>query len=158
MSESTDKRAVDLTALLQSGADMLRLTVQKNGNELDAVFEHGLKVFGNADLLIQVVTNLLQNAGLHTKNGTITFTAERHGVEIRITVRDTGAGISPELLSRVFERGVSGSGGTGFGLYLCKTVVESHGGRIWLESEQGKGATAAFTLPFYEGQYGGGEK
>jgi signal transduction histidine kinase len=56
----------------------------------------------------------------------------------------------------VFERGVSDGGGTGVGLYLCKTVVESHGGEIWIDSEPGKGAAVCFTLPVYEGQYGGG--
>ena len=71
-----------------------------------------------------------------------------------VTVKDTGDGISAELLPRVFERGVS-AGGTGFGLYLCKTVVESHGGRIWIESEPGSGTTVSLALPTYEGQYGG---
>jgi len=59
------------------------------------------------------------------------------------------------LLPRVFERGVSYSGGTGVGLFLCKSVVESHGGKIWLESELKNGTTVHFTLPVYEGQYGG---
>jgi signal transduction histidine kinase len=74
--------------------------------------------------------------------------------EIIITVRDTGIGISSEILPRVFERGVS-TDGTGYGLYLCKTIVESHGGKIWIESEPGNGATIYYTLPVYEGQFGG---
>lgn len=154
MSENTDKQSVDFSALLQSSADMLRISIQKHGNTLETEIETGLRVFGNADLLAQVIFNLLQNAGAHTENGEITLAAEKNGGEISISVRDTGTGISPEMLPRVFERGVS-SGGTGFGLYLCRTVVESHGGRIWIESEPGKGATAIFTLPFYEGQFGG---
>jgi signal transduction histidine kinase len=71
-----------------------------------------------------------------------------------VTVTDTGTGIAAELLPHVFERGVS-TGGTGFGLYLCKTVVESHGGRIWIESTPGSGTTTRFALPTYEGQFGG---
>jgi signal transduction histidine kinase len=154
MSENTDKTVVDLTALLQSIADMLRLNIQRTGNRLTVNIEPNMKVFGSADLLAQVVTNLIQNAGAHTMNGNISLSASKKGSEIHITVRDTGTGIAPELLPRIFERGVS-IGGTGFGLYLCKTVVESHGGKIWIESEPGKGTTVIFTLPFFEGQFGG---
>jgi signal transduction histidine kinase len=154
MSETTDRQELDLTTLLESSADMLRLTIQKRENTLTTELEPGLFVFGNADLLTQVVSNLLQNAGAHTESGSVRLTATKIGGEIYVTLRDTGTGISPELLPHVFERGVS-DGGTGFGLYLCKTVVESHGGRIWLESEQGRGTTASFTLPVYGGQFGG---
>ena len=108
-------------------------------------------MFGDADLLTQVLTNLLQNAGRHTENGAVTISAARTDHEIAVEVRDTGRGISPQLLPHVFERGVS-TDGTGFGLYLCKTVVESHGGRILIESAPGKGTAVCFTLPIYEGQ------
>jgi signal transduction histidine kinase len=167
ISESTDKQAIDLTTLLHSSAEMLRLNLTRRGNALTVNVEDGLCVFGNADLLAQVVSNLLTNAGAHTENGGVTLTASRNGGEITVSMRDTGTGISPDLLPRVFERGVS-AGGTGFGLYLCKAVVESHGGRIWIESpgapgesadslgwKQGVGTLAHFTLPVYEGQFGG---
>lgn len=154
MSENTDKRAIDFSSLLQSGAEMLRLNLQKRGNALEMQIEPGLRVFGSADLLAQAVSNLLQNAGRHTENGLILLTTAISGGTITVAVRDSGTGIAAELLPRVFQRGVS-DGGTGFGLYLCKTVVESHGGRIWIESEPGKGTAAFFTVPIYEGQYGG---
>ena len=126
------------------------------------------KIDFSMDLLSQVVSNILQNAGAHMEKGLIFITAARKINEITISVRDTGTGIPPELLSHVFERGVTdggntsgddglAGGGTGFGLYLCKTVVESHGGRIWIESELGQGTTVSFTLPAYEGQIGGNE-
>jgi len=158
MSESSGKEIVDFTALLTSGAEMLRLSLLKRGNTLVPVVAEGLRVFGSADLLAQVVTNLLQNAGKHTANGTITLCAQAAVGTITVTVSDTGSGIPEELLSRVFERGVSGGGGTGFGLYFCKTVVESHGGRIWIESEllsagQLGGTAVHFSLPVYEGQF-----
>ncbi len=156
MSESTDRQKLDFSSLVQSSVEMLRLNLSKRGNTMETDIEAGLDVFGNADLLAQVLTNLLQNAGTHTENGTVAVSAKRKGSTITVTVRDTGVGIAPELLPRVFERGVS-TGGTGFGLYLCKTVVESHGGRIWVDSEVGKGAAVHYTLPFYEGQLGGTE-
>jgi signal transduction histidine kinase len=74
--------------------------------------------------------------------------------KITITVKDNGSGIAPELLPHVFERGVT-KGGSGVGLFLCKTVVESHGGIIQIESEEGAGTAVTFTLPVYQGQYGG---
>lgn len=154
MSENTDKQAVDFSTLLRSSAEMFSLHLQKQGNTLTTEITGGLTVFGNADLLAQVVANLLQNAATHTRQGEVTLRAGKEGHEVLVTVKDTGDGISAELLPRLFERGVS-TGGTGFGLYLCKTVVESHGGRIWIESTPGNGTTVTFALPTYEGQFGG---
>lgn len=157
MSENTDKRAVDFTSLLRGSAEMLSLHLQKRGNRLTSEVAEELHVFGNADLLAQVMANLLQNSSAYTRQGEITLRAEKSGPEVQVTVKDTGDGISAELLPHVFERGVS-TGGTGFGLYLCKTVVESHGGRIWIESEPGSGTTVTLALPTYEGQFGGVEE
>lgn len=154
MSETTDKQAVDLTTMLRGSAEMFSLHLQKRGNLVTSKIEGGLQVFGNADLLAQVMANLLQNASAYTRQGEVTLKAEKSGSEVLVTVRDTGDGISAELLPHVFERGIS-TGGTGFGLYLCKTVVESHGGRIWIESEQGSGTVVILALPAYEGQFGG---
>jgi signal transduction histidine kinase len=153
ISDGADKSKLDLSELLHSVADMLRIHLHERGNEVKTEIETDLDIFGDADLLSQVAINLIQNAQKHTENDTITISAARDGSVITITVRDSGTGISPALLPRVFERGVS-DGGTGFGLYFCKAVVESHGGEIWIESEPGKGTGAYFTLPVYEGQYG----
>ncbi|MDR1765518.1 MAG: HAMP domain-containing histidine kinase [Lachnospiraceae bacterium] len=157
MSENVDKRRMDLSALLQSGADMLRLNLAKGGSVIETDIEPGLIVFGNADLLAQVLTNLLQNAGAHMENGKARVSARGEGGFIMVEVKDTGTGIAPELLPHVFERGVS-TGGTGFGLYLCRTVIETHGGKIWIESEPGRGTAVFYTLPVYEGQFGGDRK
>jgi signal transduction histidine kinase len=157
MSENTDRQKLDYSALLHSGTEMLRLTLSERGNTLETNIENELIVFGNADLLAQVLTNILQNVRAYTENCNVMLNAHKKGGEIIVTVRDTGMGIPPELLPNVFERGVS-TDGTGFGLYLCKTVVESHGGRIWIESEPGKGTAVFYILPVYEGQFGGAEK
>lgn len=154
MSEKADRQELNLSSLLQSGVEMLRLNLGKHGNVIETDIEKELTVFGNADLLAQVLTNILQNAGAHTENGTVTVCAKKSGGEITVSVSDTGAGISPELLPRVFERGVS-TDGTGYGLFLCKTVVESHGGKIWIESEPERGTAVYYTLAVYEGQFGG---
>ena len=68
---------------------------------------------------------------------------------ITVTVRDSGAGVTPEIMPHIFERGVS-EGGTGLGLAICKTAIEAHNGTITVESEQGKGAAVILTLPVYE--------
>ncbi len=157
MSENSYRRKMDLSSLLLSGVEMLRLNLRKRGNVIETDIEKNLQVFGNADLLAQVLSNLLQNAGAHMENGIATVSAKMEGGVITVSVRDTGTGISPELLPHVFKRGVS-SGGTGFGLHLCKTVIESHGGKIWIESEPGSGTVVFCTLPVYEGQFGGENK
>lgn len=153
MTETTERQPLCISTLLQSNADILRLSLGKRGNALVTRLEPELMVFGNADLLTQVVLNLMQNANTHTKNGTIALSARKTGTNITVSVQDTGTGIAPELLPGVFERGVS-NGGTGFGLHICKTVIESHRGSIWLESEPEQGTTATFVLPCYEGQFG----
>lgn len=154
MTENTDRQKLDLSQLLQNTAEILRLNIVKQGNSIETDVESNLCVFGNADLLMQVFSNILQNAGANTKDGVIAASAKKQGNVIEVTVRDTGVGIPPDLLPRVFERGVS-TGGTGYGLYLCKMVVESHGGKIWIESTLDSGTTVYFTLPYYEGQLGG---
>lgn len=154
MSENTDKRTVDFTTLLRGSSEMFSLHLQKRNNRLTTEIAEGLNVFGNADLLAQVMANLLQNAAAHTRHGVVALQAGKSGHEVLVTVRDTGDGISAELLPHVFERGIS-TGGTGFGLYLCKTIVESHGGRIWIESAPGRGTVVTLALPTYEGQFGG---
>ncbi|MDR1589330.1 MAG: HAMP domain-containing histidine kinase [Oscillospiraceae bacterium] len=157
--ENTEKSMVDLSVLLRSTADMLQLVLNRRGNTLETDIADGMAVYADADLLAQVAVNIIQNAHAHTANDILRLCAARDGEMITVSVADNGSGIAPELLPRVFERGVSGKdgdgGGTGVGLFLCKTVVESHGGRIWVESEPGKGTTVSFTLPVHAGQMGG---
>ena len=152
ISENSEKVRTDFTELLRSAADMLWLLLQKRGNELVVEVSEGLVVFGDTDLLSQVIVNLIQNAHAHTENDTIRLLAVRDGGMITVTIGDCGSGIPEDLLPHVFERGVSDGSGTGFGLPLCKTIVESHGGVISMESERGKGTAARFSLPVYEGQ------
>ncbi len=102
----------------------------------------------------RVIVNLLHNAIKFTPEGGRigVRAAQGEGDEVMIEVWDTGVGIAPEDLPRIFERfyradRARGGGGTGLGLAIAKHIVEAHGGRIWAESEPGHGATFRFTLP-----------
>ncbi|MEW6142638.1 MAG: ATP-binding protein, partial [Chloroflexota bacterium] len=103
----------------------------------------------------QVLDNLIDNAVKYSNPGTtVTIETKARGEEVFISVADQGVGIPEEELPKVFDRAYRakhrlspGASGLGFGLGLCKGLVEAHGGRIWLESELGKGTTAFFTLP-----------
>lgn len=152
ISSHADRTRADLSGLLENVVDMMQLVVSGHGNELRTDIQEDIIVFGNMDLLTQVMMNLIQNADQHTRNGGIWLYAKEDGGKIVVTVGDNGSGISPELLPYVFERGVS-DGGTGFGLFLCKTAVESHGGTIRITSKPGKGTEVIITLPVYQGQF-----
>ena len=109
---------------------------------------------GDRDKLIQVVVNLLSNAVKFTKEGVVTVKVFNKKGDITVGITDTGIGIAPEDHDKVFEQFkqvgdtlTDKPKGTGLGLPICKEIVERHGGRIWLESEFGKGSTFYFTLP-----------
>ena len=98
--------------------------------------------------------NLISNAVKFTDTGTITCRAERRNGELVVSVIDTGMGIAPADQPKVFERFkqvgdtlTDKPKGTGLGLPICREIVEHHGGRVWVESELGKGSTFSFSLP-----------
>ncbi|MCL2217766.1 MAG: HAMP domain-containing histidine kinase [Defluviitaleaceae bacterium] len=155
-SEAIERRRLNISEILHSTANTLQVHIQERGNILEIAAEAGLIIFGDADLLYQTLVNLIQNADKHSKNDTIKIKAERSKEAIVITVSDNGTGIPADLLPRVFERGVTDGQGTGYGLYLCKMIVESHGGKIWIKSEPDKGTSVYISLPDYGGQFGEG--
>jgi len=111
-------------------------------------------VTGDGDRLIQVVINLISNAVKFTDSGSVTCRATRRGGEIVVSIVDTGMGIAPADQPKVFERFkqvgdtlTDKPKGTGLGLPICREIVEHHGGRVWVESELGKGSTFSFSLP-----------
>lgn len=112
------------------------------------------QVIGDRDRLIQVVINLISNAVKFTPRGTVTCRVQRSNDELIFSVIDSGIGISPEDQPKVFEKFkqvgdtlTEKPQGTGLGLPICKEIIEHHGGRIWVESEVGKGSTFSFSLP-----------
>ena len=128
---------------------------EENGLELIKDIEDRLpKVVGDENRIQQVIINLISNAVKFTEKGSVTCRARKINNEIMISVIDTGTGISKSDHVKIFEKFKQTSiplknkpKGTGLGLPICKEIVEHHGGRIWVESEQGKGSVFSFTLP-----------
>ena len=114
-----------------------------------------ISVYADKNLLKTILRNLLSNAVKYTHNGGIVGVSARQiGRYTEVLVTDTGVGMSPEAIEKIFRidtkystLGTENETGTGLGLILCKEFVEKHGGKIWVESEIGKGATFMFTLP-----------
>jgi two-component system, OmpR family, sensor histidine kinase VicK len=141
--------------------DFKEIVGKKDDGKLNLVYvEPKQDIFVEADKyrLRQVITNLLSNAIKFTNEGTILVTAEErkdsnsnnNGQEIAIiSIKDTGTGIDPEILPKLFSKFASKSfQGTGLGLFISKSIIEAHGGKIWAENNpDGRGATFSFTLP-----------
>ncbi len=141
-------------ALLLPPVERLRPQAERAGLGLEVSLPPGLPLIrADCERVQQVVTNLVHNAIKFTPpNGRITCGARAEGACVVIWVRDTGVGISPEDLPRVFERfykadRARSGGGTGLGLAISKHIVQAHGGLIWAESEVGRGSTFYFSLP-----------
>jgi two-component system phosphate regulon sensor histidine kinase PhoR len=146
---------VDLGRLATASVDRLRLFGERHGIQfqVDAP-ARSPAVRGDADRLSQVFVNLLHNAVKFSPNGgTVTVTVRAAGSEVVASVADQGIGIPEADRARVFERfykvdrARGRGGGTGLGLAIARHLVEGHGGRIWLESEEGAGSTFSFALP-----------
>jgi signal transduction histidine kinase len=133
------------------------VTNQAEARSNDAVqilFEPKGDLFVDADKvrIYQVISNLLNNAIKFTKEGYITISAEKDEdrQNVVVTVKDTGIGIDPEILPKLFTKFTTRSNkGTGLGLFISKSIVESHGGKIWAEnnSDGNRGATFYFSIP-----------
>lgn len=104
---------------------------------------------GDKDRIAEVVWNLLENAIKFTKKGPISIATKKDDSHVIVTIKDSGAGIDPEVLPNLFAKFVTRSEkGTGLGLFISKNIIDSHGGRIWGENNiDGKGAIFTFTLP-----------
>lgn len=108
-----------------------------------------LMVKGDRERIQQVISNLINNALRFTKEGAIIVKTQVIDGLAQIAVKDTGSGIDPEIMPRLFEKFATKSEkGTGLGLYISNNIVQAHGGKMWAENNaDGKGATFAFTLP-----------
>jgi signal transduction histidine kinase len=158
---------LDLDDLISNIIEDYRNQVEKNKDNVGLNYEpktNDSKITVEADRarLIQVISNLLDNAIKFTKSGgSIYVAAERKHTEngnkkqeIIIRIKDGGKGIDSEIMPRLFTKFATKSEtGTGLGLYICKSIIEVHGGRIWAENNtDGNGATFSFTLPISQKQ------
>jgi two-component system phosphate regulon sensor histidine kinase PhoR len=142
-------------ALVKDAIDSLGGIVVDSGVKLQFAGAPDALVMADPDAMNQVFGNLIENAMKYAKEGKrIRVGAKLFGSDVQFTVQDFGPGIASEHLDRIFERFYRidkarsrEAGGTGLGLAIVKHIVQAHGGRIWAESELGRGVSFHFTLP-----------
>jgi len=139
-----------LTAIADSGTQV-KNGYKDNNIKFELDVKEDILVEADRNRVNQVISNLLNNDIKFTKQeGIISMKAEKKDNEVIISVKDNGRGIDPQIIPRLFTKFATKSetGGTGLGLFISKSIVESHGGRIWAENNtDGKGATFCFSLP-----------
>ena len=154
-----NKEQLNLNTLISSVVEDHGEKVNEVGKSIVKIlvsFEQGTNnnknpIFVEADKfrLTQVISNLLHNAIKFTLKGHITISTEKTDSDAIVRVKDTGSGIDPEIYPRLFSKFASKSHqGTGLGLFISKSIVEAHGGKIWVENNKNEnGVTFIFTLP-----------
>jgi CheY-like chemotaxis protein len=150
-------RPLDITSVTRAAINVVRPAADAKGISLDYWAEPGLgAISADSARLHQIIWNLLSNAVKFTPNGgKICIRVEQDGADARVTVKDTGQGIEPEFLPRVFDRFLQADssttrsfGGLGLGLAIVRHLVELHGGTVSAQSEGlNKGATFSATFP-----------
>lgn len=145
---------VDMNSLIHVVHHQMILLADKKGLGLTVQLAKDLpRTRINRDKIIQVLINLINNAIKFTDKGSITITTSQGTNFIQVGIQDTGYGIKNEDIPKLFQEFVQLQrkvGGTGLGLSICKKIIEGHKGKIWAESELGKGSTFYFTLPIKE--------
>ena len=148
-----ERETLDLADLLRGVVASFDLQASSQGQELQLALPQELPTVEADPLRVrQVVANLVSNALRHAQEaGRVVVRAEARPAEVQVSVADDGPGIAQEDLARIFDRFWRGpqprAQGSGLGLTIARELVRAHGGRIWAESEPGKGSTFTFTLP-----------
>jgi len=145
---SLDEHTEDSISLFEPGAEQKQITLR-------SVVQKNTMAYADSNMIDTVLWNLISNALKFTHSGdTIEVSATQTGDHVEVAVSDSGIGISREDIPKLFRIdtqytnvGTAGEKGTGLGLSLCKDLIEKNGGRIWVESEVGKGTIFRFTLP-----------
>jgi signal transduction histidine kinase len=145
-----NKEKFDISEVVASAIEDTKSRVDDNSDSIKFQYTPR-KIVVEADRMriSQVVSNLLGNAVKFTKQGTVYISADSKDGEAIVSVKDSGTGIDPEIVSRLFTKFTSKSQtGTGLGLFISKSIIEAHGGRIWAENNKdSKGATFTFRMP-----------
>lgn len=153
---TVDARPIDLAKTVKNVIDNVRPQAYTKKQTINEYIPDELPVvFADSFRIGQVILNFVANAVNYTQEGgSITIRAEQVGNDVKISVSDTGRGIPKDALDKLFTKffRVSGSleqgaKGTGLGLYISKSIIEMHKGKVWVESELGKGSTFSVTLP-----------
>jgi signal transduction histidine kinase len=158
-SMTLNKEVVDIDIVIGDAAeDIIKNEVEPN-HDVTLLFDSSRKR-GDDSILVeidrarirQVICNLISNAVNFTKLGTISITKRERRKQkagsVIVSVKDTGSGIDPQILPRLFTKFTTRSErGTGLGLYICKRIIEAHGGKIWGKNNSDQGAVFSFTLP-----------
>jgi signal transduction histidine kinase len=144
--------AQPLAEMLQDAFELLLPLAQSQRVDLHVDAVPAVNVLADPERIFQVLSNLASNAIKFTPaGGEVAIRARIEGSLAVIEVQDTGAGIAPQQLPRIFDRywqaRHASTAGTGLGLYIAKGIVEAHGGTITASSEVGQGTTISFTLP-----------
>jgi signal transduction histidine kinase len=150
-----EAQPVAIAALARRAAAGMEMHARERGVTIHCDGSDDLLVLADPRRAVQILTNLLANAVAHMETpGDVRVAWERSGDEAIIRVIDSGAGIPADELPRIFERFYRvddsrsrATGGAGLGLPIVRQLVAAHGGRVWAESELGKGSTFSFTLP-----------
>jgi signal transduction histidine kinase len=164
-----NKQKFNLTELISSIVEDFKNDIQKKGNNVELLpklDDSNIVVEADRERITQVISNLLSNAIKFTKQGSISIKVvkddkynshqQEEKEEVIVSVRDTGTGIDSEILPRLFTKFATKSeiGGTGLGLFISKSIVEAHGGKMWahnnnnmINNGQERGATFYFSLP-----------
>ena len=146
---------LELADIVDDCLDLFLSKAEQKGIHLNSSVANGIEVSADHNMLNTILRNLISNALKFTRsNGEISISAQPDGEQVEVEVSDTGRGIDPEDLSKLFridvqfsETGTDGEKGTGLGLNLCHDLIQRNGGKIWVESEPGQGTTFRFTLP-----------
>ena len=146
---------VKLGELLNEEFNMLNEMAARKNIELKSYISDNLVIMADKNMIKTILRNLISNSIKFThKNGKVEVNAITDKKNVEISVSDSGIGMTKETMAKIFRidtnlstRGTENEKGTGLGLFLCKDFIEKHGGRIWVESESGKGSIFKFILP-----------
>ena len=145
----------NLAQVLESACALQQMDADDRHLVVERAWPAELLLAFDQERILQVLFNLVNNAVKFTPvGGRVVVGAEHDGRQVRIWVRDSGTGLQPEEVERVFERGWQANpkaGGKGLGLYISQRIVEAHGGTVWVESTPGHGATFHVSLPVDSG-------